>query len=246
MVQRGNTNQIIFEETQDSPIRETPTSVPIVIRISGDSLVPEPTSVVNEPIVNEPPEIKENLEQDNVDVDEEPIPPQEPQEVVPLRRCTRERRSAISNDYIVFFQENEFNIGMMEDDHVTLRQVLESVNSHKWTKVMDEEIKSMYDNKVWDIIPLSEGVKPIGCKWIFKTKNDSEGNVERYKARLDAKGFTQKEDIDFTETFSPVSAKDSFRIIMTLLALMATLMNAFICRNHRIKSLMTRNRWFAN
>jgi hypothetical protein len=52
MVQRGNTNQTIFEETQDSPIRETPTSVPIVIRISGDSLVPEPTSVVNEPIVN--------------------------------------------------------------------------------------------------------------------------------------------------------------------------------------------------
>jgi uncharacterized protein YqgQ len=145
-------------------------------------LVSEPTSVVNEPIVNEPLEIEENPEQDNVDVDEEPIPPQEPQEVVPLRRSTRERRSAISNDYIVFLQENEFNIGMMEDDLVTLRQALESVNSHKWTKAMDEEIKSMYDNKVWDIVTLPEGVKPIGCKWIFKTKNDSEGNVERYKA----------------------------------------------------------------
>jgi hypothetical protein len=52
MVQRGNTNQIIFEESQDSPIRKTPTSVSIVIRISENSLVPEPTSVVNEPIVN--------------------------------------------------------------------------------------------------------------------------------------------------------------------------------------------------
>jgi Reverse transcriptase (RNA-dependent DNA polymerase) len=47
---------------------------------------------------------------------------------------------------------------------------------------MDEKIKSMYDNNVWDIVPLPEGVKPIGCKWIFKTKKDSEGNVERYKA----------------------------------------------------------------
>jgi hypothetical protein len=94
-------------------------------------LVPEPTSVVNEPIVNKPPEIEENPEQDNVDVDEEPIPPQEPQEAVPLRRSTRERRSAISNDYIVFLQENEFNIDMMEDDPVTLRLALESVNSHK-------------------------------------------------------------------------------------------------------------------
>jgi Reverse transcriptase (RNA-dependent DNA polymerase) len=146
--------------------------------------------VVNEPIVNEPPEIEENPEQDNVDVDEELIPPQEPQEVVPLRRSTRERRSGISNDYIMFLQENEFNIGMMEDDSVTLRQDLESVNSYKWIKAMDKEIKSMYDNKVWDIILLSEGVKPISCKWIFKTKKDSKGNVERYKARLVAKRFT--------------------------------------------------------
>jgi hypothetical protein len=44
---------------------------------------------------------------------------------------------------------------------------------------MDEEIKSMYDNKVWDIVPLPESVKHVGCKWIFKTKNDSEGNVEK-------------------------------------------------------------------
>jgi hypothetical protein len=61
----------------------------------------------------------------------------------------------------VFLQENEFNIGMMEDDPLTLRQGLENVNSHKWTKTMDEEIKSMYDNKVWDIVPLPEGVKHI-------------------------------------------------------------------------------------
>jgi Integrase core domain len=60
MVQRENTNQIIFEESQDPPIREAPTSVQIIIRISEDSLVHEPTSVMNEPIVNEPPEIEEN------------------------------------------------------------------------------------------------------------------------------------------------------------------------------------------
>jgi hypothetical protein len=53
---------------------------------------------------------------------------------------------------------------MMEDDPVTLRQALKSVNSHKLTKVMDEEIKSMYDNKVKDIVILPEGVKSIGCK----------------------------------------------------------------------------------
>ena len=59
-----------------------------------------------------------------------------------------------------------------------------------------------------------EGAKPIGCK----TKKDSKGNVERYKAHLVAKGFTQKEGINYKETFPPVSSKDSFRIIMALVA----------------------------
>ena len=56
----------------------------------------------------------------------------------------------------------------------------------------------------------------IGCKWVFKTKKDSLGNIERYKTRLVAKGFTKKEGIDYKETFSPISKKDSFCIIMAL------------------------------
>ena len=62
------------------------------------------------------------------------------------------------------------------------------------------------------------GAKSIGCKWVFKTKRDSRGNVKRYKDHLVAKGFTQDGDIDYKGTFSPVSTKDSFRVIMTLIA----------------------------
>ena len=63
---------------------------------------------------------------------------------------------------------------------------------------------------------MSEDVKSIGCKWIFKTQRDSKSNIARYKAYLVAKGFIQKEDIDYKETFSPVSSNDSFSIIMAL------------------------------
>ena len=65
---------------------------------------------------------------------------------------------------------------------------------------------------------LQKDSKKVGCKWIFKTKRDSKGNVERYKARLVAKGYTQKDGIDYKETFSPVSRKDSLRIVMALVA----------------------------
>ena len=109
---------------------------------------------------------------------------------MPLRRSPRERRRAISDDYVVFLQEHEVDIGVVEDDPINFRQTIESSNSQKWIDAMNEEMKSMKDNDVWELVPLLEGAKPIGCKWIFKIKKDSKGNVERNNARLLAKGFT--------------------------------------------------------
>ena len=70
-----------------------------------------------------------------------------------LRRSTRERRSAISDDYVVFLQEHEVDIGVVEDDPINFRQAIESSNSQKWIDVMNEEMKSMKDNDVWDLVP---------------------------------------------------------------------------------------------
>ena len=83
---------------------------------------------------------------------------------------------------------------------------------------MDDEMNSMYMNGVWDLVELPHGCKLVGCKWVFKTKRDSRGKIERYKARLVVKGYSQKEAIDFKETFSPMSTKDSFRVIMAIVA----------------------------
>ena len=105
-----------------------------------------------------------------------------------------------------------------EYDPINLRQALQSFNAHKRIDAMNEEMKSMHDNDVWDLVQLFEGLKPIGCKWIFKIKRDSKDNTKRYKTRLVAKGFTQREGIDYNETFSPLSLKDSFRIIIALVA----------------------------
>lgn len=54
---------------------------------------------------------------------------------------------------------------------------------------------------VWELVDLSIGIKRIRCKWIYKKKRNAKGKVETHKARLVVKGYTQKEDIDYNETF---------------------------------------------
>ncbi|RDX89199.1 hypothetical protein CR513_29107, partial [Mucuna pruriens] len=140
-----------------------------------------------------------------------------PQTPIEQPQQPKERRHAILDDYIVFLQEHEDDIGLTEDDQINICQAMQSSNSQKWIDTMKDEMKSMQDNDIWDLVELPKGVKPIGCKWIFKSKKNSKGNIERYKARLVDKDFTQKEGINYKEIFSPISSKDSFRIIMTLL-----------------------------
>lgn len=95
---------------------------------------------------------------------------------------------------------------------------MESEQVDKWIEAMEAELESMRVNEVWKLVQPNKTHKAIRCKWVFKTKRCADGSVERYKTRLVAKGFTQQEGIDFNETFSPVSTKDAFRIIMAPVA----------------------------
>ncbi|KAK0577895.1 hypothetical protein LWI29_001967 [Acer saccharum] len=105
-----------------------------------------------------------------------------------------------------------------DDDPYTYKEAMEDVDSRHWQKAMQSEIESMFDNKVWSLVDLPKGIKPIGCKWVYKRKRGMDGNVETFKARLVAKGYTQKEGIDYEETFSPVAMLKSIRILLSIAA----------------------------
>ena len=106
----------------------------------------------------------------------------------------------------------------MEGDPTSFEEAMRSDHSSKWLEAMQDEMRSMSTNDVWDLETIPKGAKTVSYKWVYKTKHDSKENVERFKVQLVVKGFMQREGIYYNKTSSPVSCKDSFRIIMALVA----------------------------
>ena len=101
-------------------------------------------------------------------------------------------------------------------DPVSLMEALSNSDKAYWKDAMEKEVKSLSVNKVWDLVSLPKGKKVVGSKWVFKTKRNVDGNVERYKARLVAQGYSHKYVQDYDETFSPVVRFESLRMIIAL------------------------------
>ena len=96
---------------------------------------------------------------------------------------------------------------------------VEALGNPYWDAAMDEEYRSLMANGTLDLVPLPKGRKLFRCKWVYRTKYASDGSVERFKARLVSKGFSQVEGIDYNETFAPVTKINSIRLILSLAAL---------------------------
>ena len=102
------------------------------------------------------------------------------------------------------------------DEPTTYEESLNNSESDQWLKAMKSKMDSMYTNQVWILVDPPEGIKPIGCKWIFKKKIDMEGKVITYKAKLMAKGYRQKQGVDYDKTFSLVAMLKSIRILLVI------------------------------
>jgi len=94
----------------------------------------------------------------------------------------------------------------------------DALKSEKWRHVMDLKIEAINKNGTWELTELPKGAKKVGVKWIYKTKFNENGDVDKYKVRLVAKGYIQQHGVDYTEVFAPVARMETIRLVVALAA----------------------------
>ncbi len=132
-------------------------------------------------------------------------------------RATAGVPSSRYHDFALTASSNSFGFGDIPEPK-TYAEAMASEHAAEWQHAMNEEIGSLLEQGTWDYVPTPPGIKPIPVKWVFKVKRDGQGRVERFKARVVAKGFKQQEGIDYDEVFAPVSKYTTFRTLMAIAA----------------------------
>ena len=87
---------------------------------------------------------------------------------------------------------------------------------HQWKEATKSEYDSLVGNNTWELVPPPDGKNVVGSRWVFKVKRDADGSVQRFKARLVAQGYSQSNEIDYQEVFSPVARYNSIRALFAV------------------------------
>jgi len=103
----------------------------------------------------------------------------------------------------------------MENENLSYSEV---VKNERWQEAMQREIQALETNGTWVLEDLPPTKKALGCKWVYKIKYNSNGTVERYKARLIILGNHQIEGIHYTETFAPVAKMVTVLVFLAVVA----------------------------
>ena len=96
--------------------------------------------------------------------------------------------------------------------------VQNALKDPNWRAAMQLEFDALQANRTWRLVPRPPGARIISGKWVFKVKTNSDGSLDRYKARWVVRGDSQRPGIDFGETFSPVVKPTTIRIILSIIA----------------------------
>ena len=142
-----------------------------------------------------------------------------------MKRSKRIRNiKSFGPDFIVYLVEGKRDsqskqtmiTPIIESDPLTYKEVMKCQDAAFWKETINDEIDSIMGNTTWKLVNLSPSSNPIGYKWIFKKSKKVDGTIERFKGRLVTKGFTQKEGLDYFDTYASVARIATIRVLITL------------------------------
>ncbi|CAI7855694.1 unnamed protein product [Closterium sp. NIES-54] len=99
---------------------------------------------------------------------------------------------------------------------LTIEEALSRPHKEEWRAAIQEELDTLAERGTWELVNMPEGRKPVGVRWIFKIKTGDMGQLERFKAQLVAKGYTQVEGENFDQIYSPVSKLTTARTMLKM------------------------------
>ncbi|KAG7556871.1 Integrase catalytic core [Arabidopsis suecica] len=114
-----------------------------------------------------------------------------------------------------FPEDHQAFIGQI-DQHWIPQTYEEAIQHQVWRDAIAAERQAMEHNHTWEEGELPKGKKAVTSKWVFTIKYKSNGDIERYKARLVARGFTQTYGVDYLDTFAPVAKLHTVRVVLSL------------------------------
>jgi hypothetical protein len=106
----------------------------------------------------------------------------------------------------------------VDDTPTIIVEAYSSLDGDLRKEAVQSEMNSIMSNGTWEVVDRPYGCKPVGCKWVFKNKLRPDGTIEKYKVRLVAKCYTQKEGEDYFDTYSPVARLTTIRVLLSLAA----------------------------
>ena len=99
---------------------------------------------------------------------------------------------------------------------ISITTAVASPQSREWMDAIVSEVKSLLKNDTWEIVDRPQNRVVVGSRMILTNKLKPDGTLDRRKARLVAEGYTEREGIDFTDTFAPVARLESIRMLVAI------------------------------
>ncbi|KAL4568673.1 hypothetical protein LXL04_024288 [Taraxacum kok-saghyz] len=163
------------------------------------------------------------IDANGAEIQEEPVEPAQPTEipgpsVAPVREGRQRKTPSYLQDYVTGDDLEDEELNAMEIAHHDPVRYEEAAKEPKWKLAMDQEIEMIEKNQTWTLVDLPKDAKCIAVKWVFKTKLNENGKIEKHKARLVARGYGQEFGVDYLEVYAPVARMDSIRLMLAMAA----------------------------